>query len=337
MRTHLCASFAALVVLLGTQIARAADLDPYLPDDTEAVVSINVRQILDAPIFKHQAFDTVRKSLEERSGSLKHLKDLDLDPQKDIDSLVLAMTGGDPDRALLIVRGRFETAKFEAKAIELAKTEPKKWKITLIPDGAGGQYKVLQSTQWLDFSGVQPRLTNKPAYVALLDKRVLVASPAKDLIIDALDKAKGRKRSDLKSKELKNLLEKANGKQSVWVAALPRVIGKLLPKDDDSGFKDELEKVEALSGGITIDEEVKVELALAVQDATVARELSSTINDGVNFLLTFVALTSREKKELEPALDALKTIKATTKGNAIIVKAAISAEIVQKALKGTSK
>src|SRR5262249_18256872 len=224
---------AVFAVALGAVPARAADIDPYLPDDTEAVVTINVRQILDAPFVKKEALDNLKKSLEERGGALKHLKDLDLDLHKDIDRLVLANTGGDPDRSLLIVHGRFEVAKFEAKAAEIAKAQPDMWSVTTIPDGAGGQYKVLKSAKWYDFSGVRPALKNKPAYIALLDKRVLVASPEKDLVIDALDKGRGRKKTALKSKELKGLLEKANGKQRLGIAMLPSGVGKIVAPEDE--------------------------------------------------------------------------------------------------------
>jgi hypothetical protein len=320
---------AILVVLAGT--ASAADVDPYLPNDAEAVLTVNVRQILDAPLIKKHALESVQKLLE--SGGLKDLQDLDLDLQKDIDRVVLANSGSEADRLLLIAHGRFEVAKFEAKAAELAKAQPKLWKITTVPDGAGGQYKVLESSRWFDLSGRRPGVKEKPSYVALLDKRVLVVSPAKDLVIDALDKSRGRKQTALKNKELNGLLEKADHKQSVWIAALPRVFAKALPGDDDSSIKDELEKVDAITGGITIDEDLKLEIGLAVKDADTARELTTEINDGINIMLTLVAVMAREKKELEPALDALKTIKATAKDNAIILKGAISAEMIDKALK----
>lgn len=322
---------AILISLCG--LARAADVDPYLPDDAEAVLTVNVRQILDSPLIKKHALETVQKLIE--SSSLKDLKDLDLDLQKDIDRLIFANSGSEADRLLFIAHGRYEVAKFEVKALQLANAQPKQWKITLVPDGAGGQYKILESSRWFDLSGKRPGVKEKSAYVALLDKRVLVVSPAKDLVIDALDKARGRKKADLKSKELKALLEKADGKQSVWIAALPRVFAKALPGDDDSSIKEELAKVEAISGGVTIDEDVKLEIALAVRDGDTARELSTEINEGINIVLTLVAVMSREKKELEPALDALKTIKATAKGNAIILKGAISADMIDKALKKT--
>jgi len=334
VRSLLCAliAMAALVAHV-----RAADVDPYLPNDTEAVLTINVRQILDAPFVKKEALADLRKKLEEGGSGLKHLKDLDLDPEKDIDSIVLTNSNGDPDRSLLIVHGRFEVSKFEAKAAEIAKAHSDQWSIATIPDGAGGQYKVLKSSRSFDFSGVRPMLKQKPAYVALLDKRVLVASPAKDLIIDALDKAKGRKKTVLKNKELGQLLEKANGRQSVWIAVLPTALGKILPIDDDSSIRDELAKIDAISGGFTIDDDVKLELALAVKDRDVAGELTTEINEGLNIALTLVALAAHEKKELAPALDALKSLKATAKGNTIILKGAITAEMIEKSLKKPGK
>jgi hypothetical protein len=334
MRNLLGAAFACMVF---TVPARAVDVDKYLPEDTEAVLTINVRQILDAPFIKKDAFADLHKALEDRGGNLKHLKDLDLDPQKDLDSIVVTNSNGDPDRSLLIVHGRFEVTRFEAKAAEIAKAQPEQWSVTTIPDGTGGQYKVLKSSKWYDFSGVKPTLKNKPAYIALLDKRVLVASPSKDLVIDALDKAKGRKKPALKSKELGGLLEKANGKQSLWIAVLPSALGKILPLDDDSSIRDELQKIDAISGGFTIDDEVKLEIALAVKDGDTARELTTEINEGLNIALTLVALASHEKKELEPALDALKSLRATAKGNTIILKGAVTMEMIEKSLKKKGK
>jgi hypothetical protein len=334
MRLPFFAAFALGFIALP---ARAGDVDLYLPEDTEAVLTINVRQILDAPFIKKDAFAELRKALEDRGGALKHLKDLDLDPQKDIDSIVITNSNGDPDRSLLIVHGRFEVAKFEAKAAEMAKEHPDQWSITTIPDGAGGQYKVLKSARWYDFSGIKPALKKKPAYIALLDKRVLVATPEKDMMIDALDKAKGRKKAALKSKELARLLEKANGKQSVSLAILPSALIKLLPSDYDGLARDGLEKTEAISGGFTLDDDVKLEVAAAVKDGDVARELSTEINELLNIGLTLVALASHEKKELEPLLDAIKSIKATAKGNAIILRGSMTMDMIERSLKKKGK
>src|SRR5262249_9410592 len=142
------------ILLSVAGVASAADVDPYLPDDAEAVLTVNVRQILDSPLIKKHALESVQKLLE--SSSLKDLKDLDLDLQKDIDRLVFANSGSEADRLLFIAHGRYEVAKFEAKALALANAQPKQWKITLVPDGAGGQYKILESSRWFDLTGKRP-------------------------------------------------------------------------------------------------------------------------------------------------------------------------------------
>jgi hypothetical protein len=42
---------------------RAADLDKLLPDDTDSIMSVNVRQILDSAIVKKYALDNVKESM----------------------------------------------------------------------------------------------------------------------------------------------------------------------------------------------------------------------------------------------------------------------------------
>ena len=91
----------ALVLAGPAAGARAADLDPYLPADTESYLSVNVRQILDSPVFKKQLLVPARAAIKEAAGGQLDLvlKDLGLDPFKDIDRLIIASpAAGDTDR-----------------------------------------------------------------------------------------------------------------------------------------------------------------------------------------------------------------------------------------------
>ena len=56
----LCAVGAFLVVAS----ARAGEVDKFLPDDTEAVVLINVRQILESELFKKNVEEQAREALK---------------------------------------------------------------------------------------------------------------------------------------------------------------------------------------------------------------------------------------------------------------------------------
>src|SRR5690242_3948673 len=106
----LCA--AALLMAPAGQ-ARAAELDPLVPADTESYVSFNVRQIVDAPIFKKQLLEPARQALKDLENVDAVLKDLGFDPFKDLDRVIVAGPGGtDTDRGLIIAYGTFDVAKF---------------------------------------------------------------------------------------------------------------------------------------------------------------------------------------------------------------------------------
>ena len=57
---------ASLIFLLGSAAARgqAADIDPYLPDNSEMVLAINVRQLFDSALVQKHFAEALRRYLE---------------------------------------------------------------------------------------------------------------------------------------------------------------------------------------------------------------------------------------------------------------------------------
>src|SRR5947208_13626445 len=88
------AGAAAAADAPATKGAAATGLDKYLPDGAQFVLSFNVKQLLDAPLVKtdKKAFD------EAMDNAAKHLKDFGIDPKKDLDRVVVAMSFDDPQR-----------------------------------------------------------------------------------------------------------------------------------------------------------------------------------------------------------------------------------------------
>src|SRR5262245_36669725 len=78
-----------LLVLMG-QFAAAAEIDKYLPDDTNGLISLNVRQVIDSPLFKKTYMPVLQKELKAKPEVQKQLQDLGFDPFRDVDKLVLA-------------------------------------------------------------------------------------------------------------------------------------------------------------------------------------------------------------------------------------------------------
>src|SRR5262245_60147702 len=106
------AGLVVLALLAAGTPARAAELDPYLPADTETFVSINVRQLLDSSLVKKFGLGPARNALKGLDEVEGVLKDLDFDPFKDLDRLVLATPSGkETDRGLIVAYGKFNLAK----------------------------------------------------------------------------------------------------------------------------------------------------------------------------------------------------------------------------------
>jgi hypothetical protein len=318
-------SLTLAVALAAAAPSRAAEVDRFLPDDTEIVVSINVKQLLDSELVKKYALEKARDALKDNSDIEDVLRDLGFDPFKDLDQILVASpTGGESDRGLLIVHGRFDLAKFKAKGDEAARDHPDVLKIHKVPDGLGGRnlvYEVLTPG---------PNGNETSIFVALAGKDTLLASPGKDYVVDALKKAGPRNKATLKDRELQALLEQMNPKQSLAVAAAGSALAKAeLPGE----VKAALDKVHTLGGGITVEDGVKLEFTIGARDADAAKELNKTLNDGLKQALLLATAVAAANEDLNALLDVVKSVKVGVKDKVLTVKAAIDAEVVEKALK----
>lgn len=313
-----------LTVLLGTAPGRAAELDPYLPEDSESVLNLNVRQVLDSPLIKKHVLELAQEALRGEDQVQDILKDLGFDPFKDLDRVIIAAPGGtDKDRGLIIVRGRFDGAKFKTKAEKIADNNAEHLKIHKVLGGKHLVYEV--NVQELDM----------PFFVALAERDVLLASFGKDYVIDALKKSAKKDKPVLKNKEFQALLEKIDDRQSVSMAgiktdAVKDAIGNL-PGD----VKDMVDKIEAVGGGLTLTDEVKLEIVVTAKNAKEAKELRDSADAGLTLIQTF--MTAFKQKESNPGLELIlefvKSLRISNKGPAVVVKGRISSDTIDEALK----
>src|SRR4051794_3125270 len=89
------------LALLLAAPARAGDIDRYLPDDSEVVITVNVKGLLDAPVVKNNLLPQLKAFLEDEEVR-GILKDLNFDPLKDLHKVIVAGPGGnDADRSLV--------------------------------------------------------------------------------------------------------------------------------------------------------------------------------------------------------------------------------------------
>jgi hypothetical protein len=315
---------AASAAPLGAPPVRLTEVD-LLPPDTEMVFTINVRQIVDSPLFKKHALPNVRAALKEHAHVSDVLKELGFDPLKDLDRITAGSPGGRArDRGLLIARGRFAVAKFQAKAVEVARDNPEMLKVQKVP-APGGALTIWEFT---------PPGGEDAIYVALADGNTLLASPGKDYLVEALKGARLRKRAALKNKEFQALLEKMDPKQSLSVA----VLGKGLARGLDSDIipktvKDTIAKIEAIGGGLTFTEDVKLEVAVAANSPADAKALRERANQGLKAGLVALSLLAGDAGELGALLEFLKTLRVTSRGKVVLFKARLTADAIEDSLK----
>jgi hypothetical protein len=314
--------FCAVGLVAAAASARAGDVDKYLPDDTEMVVAVNVRQIVESDLFKKNVEAAAREALKNADEIADALKDLGLDPFTDVDRVIAAMpSGADQDRGLVIAHGRFDLDKFRAKGEQAAKDQPDVVKIHKVTDGDGGKFTVYE---------VRPNVASQPVFLALPDKTTVLASPGKDYVVDAMRKGSAKEKPALKNKEIQGLLEKMNDKQGVSLA----IVGSALTEGAPQEVKDIFEKVDAVGGGVTITDEIKIEIAISAKDADDAKDIGESVKGDLKQVrLLLSALAFAQSNELDALLDVVNSIKISVKDKTVVVKGAVSADVIDDALK----
>jgi hypothetical protein len=297
--------------------ARAAEVDPLLPNATQGISTVNVRQILDSALVKKIGLDQLR-ALLSASPAQKLLDEVDFDPFKDLASITYAATGGsDTDKGLLIVHGKFDVEKCHAKAEDVAKALDVPLKIHKL-----GDYRVYEASA--------PNKKDQPMFVALVDKSTVVFAPNKDLVLEALDKAAGKKQAAVKP-EVRALIEKTRAGQSFWLAGVMTNELAALPIPIDAQTKEVLEKVKTLMGGFTLADDVKIEFALGAPNADAAKDIADLVQKGVAKGKE-VAGVLGNKKEAGPVIELLDSVKVSQQGSDVTIKGQLSKQTLDKVL-----
>lgn len=164
-----------------------------------------------------------------------------------------------------------------------------------------------------------------------MDPTTIVAGPEKQYILDAFAKADATKKAAVK-KELADLIEKADAKQTVWFTATATAFLKGDLSADEKAKKN-LEKMHNITGGLTMDGGIKAALVIATKSPDNAKELSEDIKVGLDQAKGLLALLAEQNKEIAPLVDTVAGLKVNTEGNNISLKTEVSEQVIEKGLK----
>jgi hypothetical protein len=312
----------ALAVLAATFSARAAEPDKLLPSDSQVVVVLNVRQMLDSPLVQQFGLEKLKEELAKNEQASKALKAAGLDPFKDVDTITVAGAanlGGKKDdkNGLVVVRGRFDAAKIKSAVEEVAKDNAKELKI----ESKGGTPEVYAVTGKGD---------KDPMFVAFADKNTMVVSPAEAIT----RKAAGGEGGELNA-DLKKALGKVGGKESLYFAlALTDEMKQAM--GGNPKMKDLAPKLESVTGSVNVTDGVAVNLAVNTSDEKAAKQVQAMVKEALpaaQFAAAGIAASSgapNAEQITSMAQDLIKRISVKTADTSVNINLTVDKDTLEK-------
>ena len=317
----------ALAALLATSFAftsKAAEVNPLLPAESESVVYFNVRQILDSDLIKKFALGQLKQALEGDDAK-KMTESLDLDPLKDIDSVVAGVWGKEPEmNGVFVVKGRFNATKMFEAAQKAAKNEGDK--IAIVTEG---KLKLVKFT---------PENDGDPIFLSVADKETIVGGSSVKLVASALKVAESNGKPMLKG-DLAKLVIAQDAKASMFLCGL--VDGKIpqlppaagqIPNVDPQELQKQLEAMKNIAITLRVTGDVEMEVDAGMKSADDASAFGKTVSGLLDTAKAFLPLAMGQQPQFKSIGDDLvDTLKSSSEKDNVSLSFKISGDSIAKA------
>ena len=307
-------SLAAL--LLALPAARAVDPAPYLPAETDAVLTVQARQVLDSDLGKKVGADLLKELLDAYKPAAAAVRATGLDPHRDVETMTvgIGLKDATPSRPFSLIEGKFDAKKLEA---HLAAYREKHPELTAVTVGDKAAHKL---------TGAKPADTT---YIAVLDDTKLVVAATEADLSGAFAAAGGRK--PVISKELAGLLASAKPNGPVFLRAW--VKGRFdsvnLPNEK---LKTAVRGVDWVTVAVGVTKDVGVTATLNTPSPAAAQTLAELLNGVVGLVRLQIRAASEDQPELRPVSDLLKATNVAPHGKTVVVWGNVKGEAIEKAL-----
>src|SRR5207245_7763853 len=103
--------------------------------------------------------------------------------------------------------------------------------------------------------------------------------------------------------------------------------------NNDEKVKEILGKFQSFSGGLTVSDEVRLDLNIAAKNTDDAADLKKELSGGLEQAKGFAAVIAGSQPQLAPLSDVLESIKVNADKNSVVLKGKVSKDVIEKALK----
>jgi len=310
----------ACLTFLPTALAQAdatPDTEKWLVNDAEVFAAVNIKQMVGSEVLKTGGKEAL-KGLINSNAQVKTILDATgIDPFTDIHSIVISgsVASAKDVKALVVVRGKFDTDKVHSAAEKFSKKNPDALKLD--KSGSTNLYQV--------------KVNDMPLVGAFLDGSALVLTPTKDATLETI-KTLGKKPAKV-NKDLKEALAKFDGNESLAIGLvvndeMKKALGKI-PQTAELA-----PKLQTVTGSVKLTDAATTSLTVNTEDAKTAAKLETVLKQ----LKSLAELMVLNNEEVGPiASKILEQTKITTTRNSVTLSLKVTKDLIEGAKKDKDK
>jgi hypothetical protein len=317
--------FSAFCLVLGSALAaaapvRAVDIEKLLPKETDMVISVNVRQMLDSPVVKTHALDLIKTALKHNKELQEVIQEFGIDLLADVNRVTLGAGVEDitNPKGMAILEGRFDLRKIGNAMDNLVQKAPKQYS----RDKVDGKtvYKIAPPDQ------------TPPFYVATIDATLMVSSTSKEFLGAAFDAVNGTRAPEIK-KEVSALLAKADSKASLFMVAYLKGRLDSVPLVADPKMKKVVEQVQSLAIEVKAETDINFEVAIESTTAEDAGKLKELVSGGLEFGKIMIKNATAGQPSLQPLVGLVGSMAVSQREKSVVVKGKLTGDGLEQMLK----
>lgn len=281
-------------------------LADYVPEDSEAVVGVNVRSLRESPVARFHLVPSWKQLMRQTGPRLRWIELLGINTLDDLDTIQISFAPKDGSQPLWLLGGRLDRARFQIGPDKLSETTLDRFRVWEYTDDTA--------------------------------KRTTLLAPVGDMLV--VGETERRVRAALnpqaiavRNAKLRELLAKVDRRQTLWLAVSIESLGPLGDLKEFSIIRPLLGHAESIRGGITCAEDVRADFAFGTATDEDAARMEASLKSICEIAAVpgaALLLGLGRQKELLPLLRLLAAGKIEREGRTVWLRSRLTGDQLEK-------